>query len=266
MKKHKNIIRFNSIKTFVLACIAFLPIIAIVGNSVALAAGTCYTDAGPLKVGTQTTVCAIDPQGRKSYVDTSGNSVPQPVDGHCYVGTTSGGGSFSTITYKENDCASLELLRTNALKSACTDSGGTATMIPDRSRESVSCACPIGTSTNAVGKCDGSSAGAGPNTTVPTASVAVATDSNADCLDINVQSSNCGIIRYINLAFNFVSGGVTLAIIGNIILAGIQYSTAQGDPSAVGKSKKRMRDAIIAFIMFLSLYAFIQWLIPGGVF
>lgn len=89
---------------------------------------------------------------------------------------------------------------------------------------------------------------------------------NDDCSQDNLDGSNCGIVKLLNVAFNLVSGAISLAIIGNIIYAGIQYSIAQGDPSKASKSKDRIRNAVIAFIMYLSLYAFIQWLIPGGVF
>lgn len=82
----------------------------------------------------------------------------------------------------------------------------------------------------------------------------------------DLSAGNCKIIELLNTAFNLVSGAITLAIIGNIIYAGIQYSTAQGDPSKASKSKDRIRNALIAFLMYISLYAFIQWLIPGGVF
>ena len=82
----------------------------------------------------------------------------------------------------------------------------------------------------------------------------------------NLDGSNCGIIALLNVIFNFVSGGIALAVIGNIIYAGIKYSMAQGDPSTAAKAKDRIRNAVIAFIMYLFLFAFIQWLIPGGIF
>ena len=87
-----------------------------------------------------------------------------------------------------------------------------------------------------------------------------------DCRAVNIDASNCGIVQLLDTVFNLVSGAISLAIIGNIIYAGIQYSIAQGDPSKASKSKDRIRNAVIAFLMYISLYAFIQWLIPGGVF
>jgi hypothetical protein len=245
---------------------------------VALAAGTCYINTGALSVSPTTHVCSVDASGRTSYADISGNNIAEPVAGKCYAGTEAGSGSFTTISYKEFRCADLETLRINGLKDRCTASGGTAKDVPASSTNNftagISCVCvapqvylnficsdPAPATTTAPATTDS------PKVTSskcdPTSAEAA---TNKCCLASDLNSDNCGIIAYLNIAFNFVSGGVTLAIIGNIVLAGIQYSTAQGDPSAVGKSKKRIRDAIIAFIMFLSLYAFIQWLIPGGVF
>lgn len=271
----------NFLKFFVTLPLGFSLFVGLLSmflpTMVASAAATCYMNTGDLSVSPTTNVCIVDPSGRTSYVDIAGN-VTQPVTGKCYAGTAAGSGSFATISFKEFPCANLELLRLNGLKDRCTASGGVAHDVPAASTNGfvagISCICtaplqyrsficqaapvtpPDPATTDspkaANSKCD------------PTNAQESA--SNGCCLATDLNSSNCGIVAYLNIAFNFVSGGVTLAIIGNIVFAGIQYSTAQGDPSAVGKSKKRIRDAIIAFIMFLSLYAFIQWLIPGGVF
>ena len=93
-------------------------------------------------------------------------------------------------------------------------------------------------------------------------------DDKDDCSDpsSNLNEDNCGIIKLLNIVFNFVSGGVILAVIGNIIFAGIRYSTAQGNPSTSGAAKNRIRTAVMALLMYFLLYGFLQWLIPGGIF
>lgn len=93
-----------------------------------------------------------------------------------------------------------------------------------------------------------------------------ATGPEEDCAAVDISAANCKIIDYINVVFNVISALVVLAVIGNIIYAGIRYSTAQGDPGAASAAKKRIREAIIAFLMYIALYSFIQWLVPGGVF
>lgn len=108
----------------------------------------------------------------------------------------------------------------------------------------------------AVDTCNGSDCPAPTNTT----------STELDCIGSDLDASNCRIIYYLNMAFNIVASVIVLAVIGNIVYAGIKYSTSQGDPSSAGAAKKRIRDAVMAFAMFMLLYSFIQWLIPGGVF
>lgn len=64
----------------------------------------------------------------------------------------------------------------------------------------------------------------------------------------------------------FLSDGVGLVIIGSIIFAGIQYTTAGGDPQNVAKAVKRIRSSITALIFFIFIYAILNYLIPAGFF
>jgi hypothetical protein len=52
-----------------------------------------------------------------------------------------------------------------------------------------------------------------------------------------------------------------------IIIGGIQYTTAGGDPNAakVMAAKKRIFNAIFALIAFGLLYAAINFIVPGGI-
>lgn len=102
---------------------------------------------------------------------------------------------------------------------------------------------------------------------VPTATLNDKPLTAADkCDAVDVNGGNCKIIGYLDTVFKTAAGAIGLAVTGNIIWAGIQYSMSQGDPSKASKAKDRIRGAIIALIMYLSLSGFIEWLIPGGVF
>jgi len=57
--------------------------------------------------------------------------------------------------------------------------------------------------------------------------------------------------------------GVLVVI--SIIIAGIQYSSSNGDPSKVAAARKRILNAVIALLSFMFLYAFVNWIIPGGI-
>ena len=78
--------------------------------------------------------------------------------------------------------------------------------------------------------------------------------------------ANNPVITYLKLAINTLSAGVGVIVIAMIILGGIQYSVARDNSTAVSAAKKRITNAIIAMILYMLIFAFLQWLIPGGVF
>jgi hypothetical protein len=86
----------------------------------------------------------------------------------------------------------------------------------------------------------------------------------------NDEISNClknnKIVADLNKIVNFLSAGVGIVVTGSIIFAGIQYSLAGGDSAKVSAAKKRITDSLIALLAFAFMYAFLQWIIPGGVF
>ncbi|MBI2589005.1 hypothetical protein HYW35_02260 [Candidatus Saccharibacteria bacterium] len=78
---------------------------------------------------------------------------------------------------------------------------------------------------------------------------------------------NNGIIKkFIQPIVNFLSAVVAVVIVGSIMFAGIQYALAGDKAEAVGAAKKRIVSSLFAFLVFLLTFAFLQWLIPGGVF
>jgi hypothetical protein len=86
--------------------------------------------------------------------------------------------------------------------------------------------------------------------------------------DDKEDAKNClaenPLIKKINDFVNLFTAAVGVAIVGAIIFGGIQYSASAGDPNKVSKAKKHIINAIIAFVAYFFLYAFFQWLIPGG--
>ncbi len=79
-----------------------------------------------------------------------------------------------------------------------------------------------------------------------------------ECFDKNP------IVVMLKFAINFFAGLVGVIVTIVIILAGIQYSSAGGDPGKAASAKKHIFNAILALIAFIFLWAFMQWLIPGG--
>ncbi|PID32350.1 hypothetical protein CR970_01105 [Candidatus Saccharibacteria bacterium] len=80
-----------------------------------------------------------------------------------------------------------------------------------------------------------------------------------------LNANNCKIVGWILLITNALSGMVSIIIAGSLVYAGIQYASAGADPQKVMAARKRIRDSIIALLFFIFAWAFLQWLIPGGI-
>ena len=93
--------------------------------------------------------------------------------------------------------------------------------------------------------------------------------SQKSCSDpaISCTANNCDLIQeYIVPGINLFSAAFGLVAIISIILGGINYTTSEGDPQKVSRAKVRIRNTIFAILSYLFLYAFLNFLIPGGVF
>ncbi len=78
--------------------------------------------------------------------------------------------------------------------------------------------------------------------------------------------SSCDLIKtYLDPAIALMSALVGVACVLSLISAGIQYTTSGGDPQKTAHAKSRIMNTIIAFLAFTFLWAFLEFLIPGGV-
>jgi hypothetical protein len=77
---------------------------------------------------------------------------------------------------------------------------------------------------------------------------------------------NNKITKDLEIIINVLSVGVGIVVVGMIIVGGIQYMAAGDNPNAVAAAKQRITNALIALVAFLLTFAFLQWLIPGGIF
>jgi hypothetical protein len=74
----------------------------------------------------------------------------------------------------------------------------------------------------------------------------------------------CLLSKYINPAVNLLSAAIGVIVVASLVSAGIQYSSAQGDPGKVAAAKGRITNSLLALAGFIFLFAFLQWVIPGG--
>lgn len=81
-----------------------------------------------------------------------------------------------------------------------------------------------------------------------------------DCLKENA------VVKKLQLLVNVLSAGVGVVVVAMIIYSGIRYIMAGDNPNAVTDAKNHITNALIALLAFLFTAAFLQWLIPGGLF
>lgn len=85
--------------------------------------------------------------------------------------------------------------------------------------------------------------------------------------DTCVGSANDNpIYAYLRGIILFLSGIFGLLAVLMIIVSGIQYITSSGSPQAIEGAKKRLGNAILGIILFMLMFAILNYLIPGGVF
>jgi hypothetical protein len=87
---------------------------------------------------------------------------------------------------------------------------------------------------------------------------------NGDCSS-TAPNLNCNIVtKYVNPLIKFIGilGGLAITI--GIIVGGIQYASSGGDPQSAASGKRHIKQAVIALIGLLFLYAFIRFLMPAG--
>ena len=77
---------------------------------------------------------------------------------------------------------------------------------------------------------------------------------------------NNPIVKDINQVVNFLSIGVGIVVVGVIILGAIQYILAGSNAQAVTAARQRITNGLIALVAFIFTFAFLQWVIPGGIF
>jgi hypothetical protein len=84
--------------------------------------------------------------------------------------------------------------------------------------------------------------------------------------DIQNCLSNNTITKRLNQIVNFLSAGVGIVVAGVITLGGIQYTLAGGNATAITAARQRIMNGLLALVLFMFIYAILQWIIPGGVF
>lgn len=78
-------------------------------------------------------------------------------------------------------------------------------------------------------------------------------------------SKKCDLVElYLNPIINGLAILVGIVVVISMVIGGIQYITSADQPQAATAARHRIMNAVFALICFIFLYAFLQWVVPGG--
>ena len=84
--------------------------------------------------------------------------------------------------------------------------------------------------------------------------------------NVDVGSDGGGVFMVLNVILQVLTWGVGIAGTAGIIFTGIQYMTAKDDVAQLTKAKNRLIQIVIGLAAYAVMWAFLQWLLPGGIF
>lgn len=92
---------------------------------------------------------------------------------------------------------------------------------------------------------------------------------NASCTSVSGSGTSTtppkGIADALSLVVKILGGLAGVVIVIMVMIGGIRYSSAGGDPQAVAGAKKMIMNAIIALLVFIFFGSILNYLVPGGV-
>ena len=78
------------------------------------------------------------------------------------------------------------------------------------------------------------------------------------------NGTSCLYAKYVNPLINLLSALVGVVVVVGVIVGAIQFSSSAGDPQKAANGKNHIRNALLGLLAYLLLYAFLQFLVPGG--
>ena len=78
------------------------------------------------------------------------------------------------------------------------------------------------------------------------------------------DGQGCGIYMLLNIVLDILTFGIGITAVIGITISGITYLTAKGNEQQVVKSKRRIYEIVIGLVVYATLYAGLNFLLPGG--
>lgn len=98
--------------------------------------------------------------------------------------------------------------------------------------------------------------------------ISISVDGETTCIAID-ESGNVEqnpIYIYLRYILIFLAGGVGIAVVGGIVYGSYMYITARSSAAQTEKGQNIIINSVIGLLMFIFMYAILQFIIPGGIF
>lgn len=80
------------------------------------------------------------------------------------------------------------------------------------------------------------------------------------------ENPELSITQVILMVVNFLAIGVGIAVVGGIVWGSLWYTTANGNAGQAQQGISIIINAVIGLVLFLFMWALINFLVPGGLF
>ena len=100
----------------------------------------------------------------------------------------------------------------------------------------------------------------------PVADAACVKTSFFGCVDKAGTGESNPIFVGLLTVFNFLAVGVGVIVVGGIIYGGILISAGGGDAARTKQGTTLIINSVIGLLAFMFMYAFINFIVPGGLF
>lgn len=78
--------------------------------------------------------------------------------------------------------------------------------------------------------------------------------------------SGTAIWSLLIIIINILTVGVGVAAVGGLIYASVLYASASSNAEQIKRAKEIMLNVAIGLIMYVIMYAFLNFIVPGGMF
>ena len=63
-----------------------------------------------------------------------------------------------------------------------------------------------------------------------------------------------------------MTAGIGIAAVGGILYGSILYTSSEGSAETTKKARKIISNVVIGLLMYVLMYSFLNYMIPGGMF